>query len=66
MHSLGNISKSQAKHEKKQEIMIVAKRGFSYSYYDVQSGIYPKMNEILQGVFEFDEIMNASNNKCNT
>ena len=45
--------------------MLVAKQGFAYSYYDVQTGIYPKMNEIHQGVFEFDEIMNANNNNNN-
>ena len=45
--------------------MLVAKRGFVYSYYDVQAGIYPKMNEIHRVVFEFDEIMNANNNNKN-
>ena len=45
------------------EIILVAKRGFAYSYYDVQVGIYPKMNEIHSVVLEFDEIMNANNNE---
>ena len=46
MHSLVNISKSQAKVGKIHRIMLVPKRRFAYGYYDVLAGIYPKMVEI--------------------